>query len=161
MTLNASTKGILAALLILGIWPTSIAAQPVELPWPDLRLKFLNERPDDDELRKLRIACYNERLAEVQALSDLFRSKNSPITDKPFPDAAQRLMRAGLNVHDKTEDKVEMLNDILSLCENIAKRRENNLRKENKADFHNARAVVLEVRIEIAKIKKSTEKPKK
>jgi hypothetical protein len=110
----------LAAFLLVAL-PGSPAAQPADEPAeklpPLLAAKPLKVDPGDGELRKLLKARYNEALGEAV---DFHRFRHTPFVEwRGDPDDLyqpwQRLVRSGLVVHDKPDERVTLLTHYLEL----------------------------------------------
>jgi hypothetical protein len=122
--------------------------------------KALEPGPKDDELRKLQIERYNQTLLEMSVLVELaLGGKKQP--DNLF-DAQKRFVEAGLEVFDKSEDRIALLEDYVAL----AKEAENVFQTQQKAgttsiaDVHVATYHRIDAEIQLLKAKRAAEKKK-
>jgi hypothetical protein len=152
-------------------FPLLLAAQPVDGQQPGqakkgllkpalLSAKPLKAAPGDSELRKLRIARYNEALAEVG--DDYRRVLQGQGFPSELRDAVQRVVRAGLAVHDRPVDRAAFLTQALELAKNVERMAEGFARtgQGRTADAHAARFVRLDVEIQLLKAKARADKSK-
>jgi hypothetical protein len=154
MTNRMLANAVTLALLILIAFLSEVSAQELSFA-----AKQMKEAAGDNELRKLLKARYNEKLAETMHVIE--RQRAGVIVGYEVADVARELMRAGLDAHERPEDKVGFLKQILELTEDL----KTILEKREPAalpphHLPRIRAIVLEVRIEMLKLKTDAPKAK-
>jgi hypothetical protein len=119
----------------------------------------LPENTSDDELRKLLKARYNEDLAEMQGLFFLYQYKGFDNLDA-VTGSAQRLMQAGLEVHDTPAEKVTLLTQYVDLARTFeqAAQARYEAAKAPKSEVHRARFQRLDAEIQLLRIKREADK---
>jgi hypothetical protein len=145
------TKTLPFAFVTLVFCASAACAQPTII-----KAKPLKAETADTELMRLLKARYNERLSAALMMCEEWEGKPG----LHFADAAGELMRAGLDVFERREDKIKLMEQILEVAEPHAQLLEKYEDKTRKYQGHRARALVLELQIELLKLKK-TGKPKK
>jgi hypothetical protein len=160
-----SVQACLSFSLLLVVLSSSLAQAPQPQPAqqeakaPSLQdAKPLKEGAKDDELRKLQKARYNEALAEFQLVCDLYRFAR--VQDEPVVEAAQRLVRAGLEVYDKPADKIALLTEYLKITTVAEQHAHAHFKsaKTNMVPVHKARYQRLDAEIQLLRAKRETEK---
>ena len=117
--------------------------------------------PDDDELKKLHSAHFNEALAEVglrwQHLIEDVISAEQAI------EPARHLLTAGQQVYGRPEDQLTFLKDMEELANYIESLTGVRSQKEQKRlpQLHAARGFRLDVRVPLLKAKRGAEKREK
>jgi hypothetical protein len=91
-----------------------------------LSAKPFKEEPKDDDLRKLLKAQYNEALGELKDYYELENAANrNGVTLRGDPDDLygpwQRLVRAGLELCDKPDEKIALLKQYLEMTKEAEK----------------------------------------
>jgi hypothetical protein len=154
---------VFSACAILGAKPTE--KQTEEVP-AIITAKPLKEAPGDDELQKLLKGLYNERLALVAGEYWYYQTGRAGKVDELL-DAARRLMRTGMELHDKSKDKIDLLTHFVELSNKVemllALRVGIGADKESKERFlelerQKLRAFKLEMEIQMLRVKKAGEK---
>jgi hypothetical protein len=128
--------------------------------------KPLKEAPGDSESQKLLKALYNERLALLAGyFLDYRRGEWEKSTEVLH--AARRLMRVGMELHDKSKDKIDLLKQLLEVSKKLETFTEHraemvpNPQTKDKyersleLERHKLREFNLEVEIEMLKVKKA------
>ena len=116
----------------------------------------LKAKPGDDELHKLRKSLYNERqslaLGEYKAYIGGHQYTDSLLG------AARRLMKSGLELSDKRQDKVDFLEKMQGFAKKVetltASRPNPKGNTQQELDKIRSREFALEVDIELLKLKK-------
>jgi hypothetical protein len=93
--------------------------QPAELSL--LMVEPVAQDPQDDELRKLLKARYNEAVGEFQARFSAFQAGRDDIDT--LPEAGQRVVESGLELTDKPEQRIGLLTqkvELMRMAEGIA-----------------------------------------
>jgi hypothetical protein len=122
--------------------------------------KALEPGPKDDELRKLQIERYNQTLLEMPALVELvLGGKYGP--ERLF-EAQKRFAEAGLEVFDKPEDRIALLEDYVTMAKEAEKVFEVQLKTGvvAAADAHLAKYHRIDAEIQLLKAKRAAEKEK-
>jgi hypothetical protein len=136
---------------------------PPKLPDPKLpallTAKPLKEDPKDDELRKLLKARYNAAVDEVATLYKMYLAGRGNIDG--FIDAGQRLVKAGLELHDKPADKIALLTQFVELAREAEKIAEARMGfSGTAAEFYRVRYQRLDAEIQLLRAKREADKAK-
>jgi hypothetical protein len=129
----------------------------VELP-ALLKAKPLQEDPKDDELRKLLKARYNEAVAETSIVYVQYVRINGRLDS--FIEATQRLLKAGLELHENPTEQVKLLNQYMELtkdAEKAAKLR-NDSGQAHPSELPRARYYRLDAEIQLLRAKRQADK---
>ena len=157
-----ATVAFFACIFRLAAQPTGKA--PTEFPAepPLLTAKPLEGTPNDDDLRKLLKALYNERLAQT---SRHYRNLRGGINlnTEALVDSARRLLSAGLEIHQGPKEKIDFVERMLELCnkgdmiaDHIDGKKYATIKPETRVlERHKLREFRLELQIEILRAKKA------
>jgi hypothetical protein len=126
-----------------------------------LSAKPLKEDPKDDELRKLLKARYNEGVGEVKMRHEQYKFGLGGIDD--LFQAGQRLVQAGLELHDKSAEKVVLLTQYLELTKDIEKLSQTRYDAglSQPAELCRARYQRLDAEIQLLRAKREADRDKK
>jgi hypothetical protein len=124
------------------------------------RRKAIEPGPKDDDLRKLQIEKYNRTLLELPSFVELVLGGKKP--PERFFDAAKRFVEAGLEVFDKPEDRIALLEDYVALTKEAEKVFQTQLQFNTVllADVHMATYYRIDAEIQLLKAKRAAEKRK-
>jgi hypothetical protein len=122
--------------------------------------KALEPGPKDDDLRKLQIEKYNRTLLEMPALTMLVLTGAKP-PERLF-DAGKRFVEAGLEVFDKPEDRIALLEDYVAMTKEAEKVFQTQLQlgKVVVADVEMATYYRIDAELQLLKAKRAAEKKK-
>ena len=129
----------------------------VEVP-AILKAKPLQEDPKDDELRKLLKSRYNEAVTETTVVYVQYVRINGRLDS--FIDATQRLLKAGLELHENLTEQVTLLTQYMELIkdtEKVAKQR-NDSGQSNPSELPKARYYRLDAEIQLLRAKRQADK---
>jgi hypothetical protein len=128
-----------------------------------LALKPADAEPQDDELRKLLKARYNEALDELKERSDQLFLKGIELGGfAQVFDSANRFVRAGLELREKPAERVEILTQVLELARTAEKLAQSyfNANKLSSQDLHYARYSRLDIEIQLSRARRNAQKAK-
>ncbi|WP_029631403.1 hypothetical protein [Zavarzinella formosa] len=116
--------------------------------------------PKDDELRKLLKARYNEAVEEIQTRHRQFQSGRAAYGE--MAETAQRLVRAGLELCDKPEEKIALLTQYVEFTKDIEAITQagKEAAKVSPAELNRARYQRLDAEIQLLRVKRAAENAK-
>jgi hypothetical protein len=97
----------------------SLEAKPDEEAGPFPPIRPIKAAAPDSELEKLLKAKYNAILAETEAYYTQHR-QGKELVNRTVLDAANRLLRAGLEVYHRPEEKLKLLKEMADLSKRLA-----------------------------------------
>jgi hypothetical protein len=158
--------GVVLALLTVSTSGRLVAQEKGPFPIPPKgesrwdKRKPLEPGPKDDDLRKLQIEKYNQTLVEMPALVELvLGGKYAP--ERLF-EAQKRFTEAGLEVFDKPEDRIALLEDFVAARTEFEKvlKTQHQFGTVALADVHMATYYRIDAEIQLLKAKRAAEKKK-
>lgn len=150
--------------LTLLIVPAAQAQEPKDEPEVKLpallSAKPIKENAKDDELTKLLKERYNTAVSEVKELYEMYQRGRGTIDT--FTEAAQRLVKAGLEVHEKPADRVTLLTQFVELSKEVEKQAKERFEAGRilSADYYRTRYQRIDAEIQLLRARAKIEKKK-
>lgn len=119
--------------------------------------EFLKVESNDDDLRKLLKARYNEAISEVQQGYEQYEAGR--ISFDSLFDSVERLTRSGLELYERPAEKVESLTRLLEFAKELEKvvQRKNELGASTERDLHRARFSRFDIEIQLTRMKREAD----
>jgi len=114
----------------------------------------------DDELRKLQIGRYNEALGEVSSSIEMVLGGSKQ--PEQLLNAARRMIDSGMEVFDKPQDRIDLLNDYFLFAKDFEKifKAQFEAGRVATSDMHLATYYRMDAEIQLLKARRAAEKPK-